>query len=245
MATNPMARHRPAAEGGYQRGEETRLRIVEAALRLFGERGFEGASTRDIAKEAGVNAPALQYYFDNKEGVYIACVEHFVARVWESLAAPVSAAQATLANPDADDSDLIDAYLGLQGCFVSFLSDSPEARDWQLFMARERAGLGPPAAFAVIDERLNRRLFPVTASIIGRLTGRKPTDDVTKIRTIAIDSQVAVFRMFRRNVLGALGWEAIGPKEMAQLADVIFEQTRVLLLAFVAARDARQGTPRD
>ncbi|MFJ1260004.1 CerR family C-terminal domain-containing protein [Cupriavidus sp. CuC1] len=235
-----MARHRPAAEGGYQRGEETRLRIVEAALRLFGERGFEGASTRDIAKEAGVNAPALQYYFDNKEGVYIACVEHFVARVWEHLAAPVSAAEATLASPNADDSDLIETYLALQGSFVSFLNDSPEARDWQLFMARERAGLGPPAAFAVIDERLNRRLFPVTASIIGRLTGREPTDEVTRIRTIAIDSQVATFRMLRRHVLSALEWETIGPEQMAQLRAVILEQTRMLLLALVAARDAAQ-----
>ncbi|MFP3616373.1 TetR family transcriptional regulator, partial [Paraburkholderia sp. SIMBA_050] len=73
--TTRTPRHRPAAEGGYQRGEETRAKIIEAALSLFGERGFEGASTRDIAEHAGVNAPALVYYFDNKEGVYQACVE--------------------------------------------------------------------------------------------------------------------------------------------------------------------------
>ena len=62
-------RHRHSVEGGYARGEETRARIVTAALRLFGQRGFDGASTRDIATAAAVNAPALQYYFDNKEGV--------------------------------------------------------------------------------------------------------------------------------------------------------------------------------
>jgi TetR/AcrR family transcriptional regulator, regulator of cefoperazone and chloramphenicol sensitivity len=79
-----IAKHRHAAEGGYQRGEETRARIVTAALKLFGERGFEGASTRDIATSAGVNAPALQYYFDNKEGVYLACIDHIVSRVWNT-----------------------------------------------------------------------------------------------------------------------------------------------------------------
>ena len=62
-----MARHKPAAEGGYQRGEETRARIVEAAVVVFGERGYDGASTRDLANAAGVNAPAIQYYFDGKE----------------------------------------------------------------------------------------------------------------------------------------------------------------------------------
>ncbi len=48
------------------------------AIRLFGEKGFDGASTRDIATAAGVNAPALQYYFDSKEGLFTACVEHIV-----------------------------------------------------------------------------------------------------------------------------------------------------------------------
>ena len=54
-------------------------------MRLFGAHGFDGASTRDIAREAGVNAPALQYYFDNKEGVYLACIDYFVERVQAAL----------------------------------------------------------------------------------------------------------------------------------------------------------------
>lgn len=44
-------------------------------MEAFGEHGFAGASTRDIASRAGVNAPALQYYFENKEGLYRTCVE--------------------------------------------------------------------------------------------------------------------------------------------------------------------------
>src|ERR1700754_2298391 len=75
---------RPAA-GGYARGDETRLRIIEAAIELFGERGFESASTREIAARAGVNAPALQYYFENKEGVYRACAEHLADEAWTTF----------------------------------------------------------------------------------------------------------------------------------------------------------------
>src|SRR5882724_12890789 len=96
-------KHRYAVEGGYARGEETRARIVTAALRMFGERGFEAASTRDIATSAGVNAPALQYYFDNKEGVYLACAEYIVSRVWEHLSEVIEHAQRTLASEPDDD----------------------------------------------------------------------------------------------------------------------------------------------
>ena len=38
---SPAPRHRHAIDGGYQRGEETRARIVDAALALFGEYGFD------------------------------------------------------------------------------------------------------------------------------------------------------------------------------------------------------------
>src|ERR1700761_4045236 len=93
-------RHRAAA--GYARGEETGRRIVGVALRLFGERGYEGASTRDIAAAAGVNAPALQYYFDNKEGVYRACAAH-IAEGWAAQVAPV-VGQAQAVADDADAS---------------------------------------------------------------------------------------------------------------------------------------------
>src|ERR1700754_5242954 len=65
---------RRKADSGYARGEETRARIIRTALALSGERGFDGVSTRDIAAEAGVPAPSLQYYFENKEGLYAACI---------------------------------------------------------------------------------------------------------------------------------------------------------------------------
>ncbi|CAG9185443.1 CerR family C-terminal domain-containing protein [Cupriavidus pampae] len=233
-----MARHRPAAEGGYQRGEETRARIIEAALELFGTHGFEGASTRDIARQAGVNAPALQYYFDNKEGVYLACIQFIVDRVWARLDPSVSMAEAVLAQADARDEALMDAYLAIQAVFVSFAADCGDTTPWRQFLARERAGLGPPAAFEVFDRGLNQRLFGVTSSLIGRLTGRPATDEITRIRTIAIDGQGAAFPTKKRNVLRAMGWESIGADEAARIERVILEQTRLLLRALVVERDA-------
>src|SRR6185312_1309491 len=78
LRMTPVKRLRRPPAGGYARGDETRERIIDAAVKLFGERGFAAASTRDIATAAGVNAPALQYYFENKEGLYQACAE-FIA----------------------------------------------------------------------------------------------------------------------------------------------------------------------
>ncbi|HCT78478.1 MAG TPA: TetR family transcriptional regulator [Micromonosporaceae bacterium] len=51
------------------RGEQTRRVIVEAALRLFGEHGYEKTTMRAIAGEAGVSVGNAYYYFDSKEAL--------------------------------------------------------------------------------------------------------------------------------------------------------------------------------
>jgi AcrR family transcriptional regulator len=235
-----VAKHRHAVERGYARGEETRSRIIQVAIRLFGERGFAGASTRDIASHAGVNAPALQYYFDNKEGVYLACVEHIVARVWEYLSEPVSHAEQVLQG-DSSDEELIDAFCGIQAQLAEFMFTSQEASDWRLFMARQQAGAGPPAGFEIVHERLSRRISNATAAIVGRLLGRPASDDETLIRTMALNGQLMVFQVARRSTLTELNWDTIDAERLELLKRVIREHTAVVLSSMLAERAPRQG----
>ena len=54
------------------KAEETRERILDAALQLFRERGFDETTMRDIAGEAGVATGAAYYYFRSKEEMVMA-----------------------------------------------------------------------------------------------------------------------------------------------------------------------------
>jgi len=58
-----------------KKSDETRTRILEAALRVFRERGFEKATMREIATEAGVAVGAAYYYFDSKDALVMAFYE--------------------------------------------------------------------------------------------------------------------------------------------------------------------------
>jgi AcrR family transcriptional regulator len=62
-------------EKAIRKSEETRARILEAALSLFRKRGFENATMRDIAKEAGVALGAAYYYFRSKDALVMAFYE--------------------------------------------------------------------------------------------------------------------------------------------------------------------------
>jgi len=50
--------------------QDARSRLVIAALRLFAEKGFEAATTREISEAAGANISAIRYYFGDKAGLY-------------------------------------------------------------------------------------------------------------------------------------------------------------------------------
>jgi len=49
---------------------DARSRLVISALRLFAEKGFEAATTREICDAAGANISAIRYYFGDKAGLY-------------------------------------------------------------------------------------------------------------------------------------------------------------------------------
>jgi AcrR family transcriptional regulator len=55
-----------------KKSEETRAKILEAALAVFRERGFESATMREIAAKAEVAVGAAYYYFDSKEAIVMA-----------------------------------------------------------------------------------------------------------------------------------------------------------------------------
>jgi AcrR family transcriptional regulator len=157
--TDPASRpprHRAAA--GYARGEETRRRIIEVALRLFGERGYEGASTRDIAAAAGVNAPALQYYFDNKEGVYRACAQD-IADGWTTQFAPVVAqAQATMDDAAASPDQVFEAFGQLLDALADYQLVPDDAEHRRLFVLHEQVGQGPSLLFEMLDRGLRPKM---------------------------------------------------------------------------------------
>jgi AcrR family transcriptional regulator len=56
--------------------DERRDRILDAALRVFAERGFHGATTRELAKAAGVSEALMFRHFPTKEDLYFALQSH-------------------------------------------------------------------------------------------------------------------------------------------------------------------------
>jgi TetR/AcrR family transcriptional regulator len=72
------------------RADQSRARILEAAIAEFSENGLAGARTEQIAEAAGVNKALLYYYFQGKEALYTAAIESVAEQVVASSMAAMA-----------------------------------------------------------------------------------------------------------------------------------------------------------
>jgi AcrR family transcriptional regulator len=73
------------AEKSLTKGEKTAARIMDAAELQFANRGFEAASLREIARQAGIKEPGLYNYFTGKEALYAAVLDRALTPMAEAM----------------------------------------------------------------------------------------------------------------------------------------------------------------
>ncbi|MEB3032838.1 TetR/AcrR family transcriptional regulator [[Mycobacterium] nativiensis] len=64
----------PGRAGRWRSGQQNKQRIIESAREHFMRHGYEQATVRRIAADAGVDVAMVYYFFDNKEGLFSAAV---------------------------------------------------------------------------------------------------------------------------------------------------------------------------
>ncbi len=88
--------------------EDTRTRILEAAERLFAERGIEAVSVRSILVDAGVNVALAHYHFGSREGLITELLRMRVGPLMQELLRRLDEVDAR--GPDATLEDVLRAY---------------------------------------------------------------------------------------------------------------------------------------
>jgi TetR/AcrR family transcriptional regulator len=135
--------------------DPTRDRILAAAVDLFAERSFDGATTREIASRAGVTQPLLNYHYRSKEELWRAAVDS----IFESLTTSMAARLEGLRGVDA----LTTARLQVRE-FVTFSARNPQLHR---IITQECKADGPRMDYLV--EHHVRPLYDGTVAMFERL----------------------------------------------------------------------------
>jgi AcrR family transcriptional regulator len=85
-------------------GADTRGEIIDAAAKVFAEKGYDGASLRAVAREAGVDPALVHHYFDGKADLFVAAM---------ALPFDPRAVQAHTSSPERTGATVIESFLAM------------------------------------------------------------------------------------------------------------------------------------
>ena len=197
----------PGEDSAFPRGDASRRALLLAGAKIFSEKGLEGATTREIAAEAGQNIAMIAYYFKGKDGLYLAIAQEIADQMSQRMR-PFLQEIDTGKQLTPDDAHVLLRRLVSQMVHAILSSRNPFAQ----IILREQQH--PSEAFEIlyaggmgqVHEQLNR--------LVACMLKRSPQDKDVIVRSHALFGQIIGFRAARALVLRRAGWSDFGDAEI-------------------------------
>jgi AcrR family transcriptional regulator len=171
----------------------TKARILAAAEGVFAAKGFQGASTREIAAKAGVNISSLHYHWASKETLYFSVFRTIYDRI-------VALLRDTLAPVLARPGRRAQIIEGTMAALFDFFADNPNVT--KLLMRRivenEDIDIG-------IDRDILVPAWGVFSEWLGRLGHRTVSDAEARLFMLSVHAVVLVYLLDSRPYQSLLG----------------------------------------
>lgn len=209
-----------------ERGARARERLLQEATRIFAEKGFARASTREICQAAGQNVAAIHYYFGDKAGLHRA-----------TLLRPIEVTNEALAGFDDPSLSLEQALRQvMSGLLCLPEAGAPPDVEMRLFL---REMLEPSGS---LQDILAQHILPVHQRLVGLLarhTGAADADDALHQLAFALSALVHDYCMSRPFMDGLAPGLLHGDGATERVLDRLVGYG----LALVAHERARRATP--
>jgi len=187
-------------------GVDRRQQILEAALAVFAEQGFDGATTKDIAARAEVTHGLIYFYFDSKEDLFLAAFEHEAEGIFKQM----------------DIADIVDDDAPVEATLTEMLTrllralSSPQAQHllqvmMHLAAHRERA-VGPLRECRAYMANHTTHVTEHLRQYLDRqlAMGRLREVDTQLMATLLLGSAMTLYRVRRYGVADKAGLFVIG-----------------------------------
>lgn len=211
------------------RNNDIREAFIKAGLDLFGDYGFEGASTRMLAKKAGANMSGIVYYFGGKDGLYRAVLERIVERFNELTLATRTDIWQRLQEP-LDKTQIVDLMKNLIGVMSLVLDDKLIVKNAEKIILREQTG--PTEDFAILYDGYIKDVLRLMANLTGQYVGQPVDSDGVVIRAHTLIGQFIAFIATREALLRNLGVRKLKAEQSTLIRQVIVNNVEACLKAW-------------
>jgi AcrR family transcriptional regulator len=232
MRTTRTLRAETLAPQRRRKDQATRRQLLDAAGQVFAEKGFEGATGKEICELAGTNTAAVNYYFGGIDGLYSEVLADAHSRFMTFAVASAAVAGKATAR------DKLEAIFGLLARIVT----GPAVSSWAIRVLL-REFLNPSSPHEPWREKhLKKELLPkvqLVRGIVSEITGL-PEDHPAVARgcTSVMGACYPLILLDRRTLSRMFPNLGLGPKDEATLARHLLRFALAGLAAIAA--DARK-----
>ncbi len=209
---------------------ETRRRLVEAGMLLFGLHGLDATTTRELARQAGANLAAIPYHFGGKEGLYRAVLEHIVRIKREEIAPCLDRLRAVCEDAASGRETLLQALReGVRGLVTAML-DSPQSRSCTQIMLQEQ--IAPTDGFGIIHDNFLVHIHAALNALLHRLLDLPEGSLELHLHTMSLMGQMFIFRVGMPSLLALVGEDRLSQAHVAAIVAVCARQAEALAAGF-------------
>jgi len=201
-------------------GERTAERILDAAEELFAERGYAGATLRDVATRVGVRPPSLYNHFASKDALYAAVLERGIGPLIELLARSAAAPAEEASDPGRLVTEVMEILVRRPGLPRLVLHETlaggqrltPILRSWiaPAFARAHELVSANPAASRWDPEQIPLLVLAMYNVVVGYFTIASLYRDLSGAELLA-DTALEAQTRFLRELVGRLFGPGPGP----------------------------------
>jgi TetR/AcrR family transcriptional regulator, regulator of cefoperazone and chloramphenicol sensitivity len=157
-------------------------RLVDAAAKVFAEKGYSHTTIREICNEAQANVAAVNYYWGDKKNLYEKVIENFIIN--KSLTYPLTDAMNQSLTPEVRLKKFIELFLNR-------LMDSKQPSWMGRIMIREITQ--PTESITLVLDNLIKPTAEVLSSIVRAKCGKEVSQEKIQMAVISIISQCVFY----------------------------------------------------
>lgn len=195
----------------------SRKKLINSAISLFAEKGFDCTSTREICKHAGVNLSLIPYYFGSKEGLYIDIIEsifHYGLTFMQEELVKV----ATISS--MSKSEQVELYRSILYKYAETLYSDNVPSNFVVLMIKEQAS--PHSKFSQAYFQKIDIIYRALRKVLASVLNKDITDKIVIFEVSSIIGQIISFKILDRATLPYLGQDSYNRQDIARIKKIIF-----------------------
>lgn len=195
----------------------SKRKIINSAIILFANKGFESTSTREICRHAGVNLSLIPYYFGNKAGLYINIIENVVNFGLNYLKEEIDKTNNVC---DLSQSEKINLYRSLLVKYADFLYSENVPGTFVVLIIKEQTV--SHSKFSEIYSQKISILYGALRKTLASILDKNENDKSIIMEVSSIIGQILGYKLVERATLDGLKQDFYTKDDRAKVKKFVY-----------------------